>query len=70
MHSFAIGSNYKAIEGPTWIPYPQAKCKEPGRPRGTQMRGDMDVAEMVSDLRRCRICNKTRHARKTCPQQM
>jgi hypothetical protein len=37
MCPFATGSNYKAIEGPTWIPYPQAKRKEPGRPRGTQM---------------------------------
>jgi hypothetical protein len=35
IRSFATGSNHKAIEGPTWIPYPQAKRKEPGKPRGT-----------------------------------
>jgi hypothetical protein len=66
MHSFAIGSNYKAIEGPTWIPYPQAKCKEPGRPRGTRMQGEMDVAETVSGLRRCRMCNETKHDHNRC----
>jgi hypothetical protein len=66
MHSFATGSNYKAIEGPTWIPYPQDKRKEPGRPRGTRMRGDMDAAETVSSLRRCRTCNEIGHARSRC----
>jgi hypothetical protein len=66
MRSFATGLNYKAIEGPTWIPYSQAKCKELGRPRGTRMRGDMDAAETVSSLRRCRICNEIRHDRRTC----
>jgi hypothetical protein len=70
VRSFAIGSNYKAIEGPTWILYPQAKHKEPGRSRGTRMRGDMDAAETVSGLCRCRICNETRHDRRTCPQKM
>jgi hypothetical protein len=70
MRSFATGSNYKAIEGPIWIPYLQAKRKEPSRPRGTRMRGDMDATETVSNLRRCRICNEIRHDRRTCPQQM
>jgi hypothetical protein len=66
MHSFAIGLNYKVIEGPTWILYSRAKCKEPSRPRGTLMQGDMDVAETVSGLRRCRICNEIGHARNRC----
>jgi hypothetical protein len=37
MRSYATSSNYKAIEGPTWIPY---------RSRGTRMRGDMDAADV------------------------
>ena len=69
MRSYATGSNYKEIEGPTWIPYPQAKRTEPGRPRGTRMRGDMDAAETVSGLRRCRICKEIGHDRRTCPQR-
>jgi hypothetical protein len=61
MGLFAIGSNYKTIKEPTWIPYLQAKHKELGRPRGTQMRGDMDTAKTVPDLRWCRICNEIEH---------
>uniref|UniRef100_A0A0A9CE45 CCHC-type domain-containing protein n=1 Tax=Arundo donax TaxID=35708 RepID=A0A0A9CE45_ARUDO len=67
MHPFNIRTSYKAIEGPKWAPYPQAQRMEPGRPRSTRLQGDMDAADAVDGLRKCRLCQQPGHDRRTCP---
>ncbi|XP_062218620.1 uncharacterized protein LOC133918660 [Phragmites australis] len=67
MRSFNIGTNYKSIEGPKWVPYPRARRTDPGRPRSTRLQGDMDEADAVDGLRRCKLCKQPGHDRRTCP---
>src|SRR5437016_9589794 len=69
MHSYAVGSSHKTIEGPNWAPYPATKRTEPGRSRTNRIHGDMDEANATHSLRKCKICKQPGHDRRNCPQR-
>ena len=69
MHSYAVGSSHKTIEGPNWAPYPATKRTEPGRRRSHRIHGDMDEADATHGLRKCKICKQPGHDRRNCPQR-
>src|SRR5204863_2263841 len=66
MHSYAVGSSHKIIEGPSWAPYAATKRTEPGRSRTNRIHGDMDEADATRNLRKCKICKQPGHDRRNC----
>ena len=61
MSSFMVGSNYKELNGPKWVPYPVTRRTEPGRPRGTRLQGDVDAAGAEDIQRKYKLCRQPGH---------